>query len=341
MLGAGFEARTLDLGVDAEGPLVATLVRSLPEPQPIFDRLIGRDRMLEDIDVFYVHGWSDYFFQRTLAKYWTDHGARFYALDLRKYGRSLREGQTAGYIEDLADYDEEIGLALAVMREDGADRRLSRRHGGRGERRLALMGHSTGGLVLSLWAARHPGQAAMLVLNSPWLEFQLTGAARQLLAPLVNFSARLKPREAGPQLDYGFYTRAQQEVGPATELESINRAWRPERAHPVHIGWLRAILEGHARVSAGLAIDAPVFTLLSDHSAAPLRWNDELMRADTVLDVEEVAKAALRLGPSLAIERVEGALHDVFLSAPAVREEAYRRLDRWLTGWAAVNRLGS
>src|SRR5690606_39929457 len=116
------------------------------------------------VDVLYVHGWSDYFFQKRLARFWTARGARFFALDLRKYGRSLRPGQTPGFITDLDEYDADIEAALAAR-------------GNTAGRRLVLLGHSTGGLILSLWAARHPRQVDALILNSPWLEFQL-GAAR-------------------------------------------------------------------------------------------------------------------------------------------------------------------
>ena len=65
--------------------------------------------------MLYVHGWSDYFFNPELAEFWSDAGARFFALDLRKYGRSLRPGQTPGYITNLADYDADIEAALAAM----------------------------------------------------------------------------------------------------------------------------------------------------------------------------------------------------------------------------------
>lgn len=325
VLGAGFECTDLDLGADEEGPLVATLVRSLPRRRPFIDRLFGWERLLEDVDVLYVHGWSDYFFQRDLAAFWTSLGARFFALDLRKYGRSLREGQTAGYIEDLDDYHEEIELALEVIEGDRPA----------GPRRLVLFGHSTGGLVLSLWAGEHPGRADALVLNSPWLEFQLASAGRQLLTPILNLTARLNPREVAPQLDYGYYTRAQREVGPQDELAVVDALWRPERTHAVRGAWMRAILDGHARVNRGLHIDAPVEVLLSSHFAIPLKWSEELTRADTVLDVDEVAKAALKLGSTVTVERIDGALHDVFLSREEVRCEAYARLERWLTGWQA------
>ncbi|MBT2500751.1 hypothetical protein J7E25_16770 [Agromyces sp. ISL-38] len=48
--------------------------------------------------MLFVHGWSGYFFNRELAAFWSNAGARFFALDLRKYGRSLRPWQAPGYI---------------------------------------------------------------------------------------------------------------------------------------------------------------------------------------------------------------------------------------------------
>ena len=58
--------------------------------------------------VLYVHGWNDYFFQIHLSDFWADRGFDFYALDLRRYGRSLRRGQLPGFISDLDEYDAEL-----------------------------------------------------------------------------------------------------------------------------------------------------------------------------------------------------------------------------------------
>ena len=52
----------------------------------------------------------------------------------------------------------------------------------------------------------------------------------------------------------------------------------------------------------------------------------------------DIARAALKLGPSVTVERIDGALHDVFLSRREARAEAYERLGRWVTGWAATPR---
>ena len=205
------------------------------------------------------------------------------------------------------------------------------------ERRLVLIGHSTGGLILSLWAGSHEGEADAVILNSPWLEFQLSALTRVAVAPVVGLQARLSPLETLPKVDFGFYTRAQREARGA-DLD-VRPEWRPEQSWDVHSAWLNAILAGHARVALGLGIDAPVCTLLSAKSAVPTRWSDELTHADSVLVVDDIARASLKLGASVTVERIPGALHDVFLSRADARDIAYERLDRWVMGCLGTKRL--
>lgn len=325
VLGDEFECTDIDLGADEEGPLVATLVRALPTKLGLFRAMMGHPRPLENVEVLYVHGWSDYFFQKRLARFFTERGARFFALDLRKYGRSIRPWQTQCFTTDLAEYDQEIDRAIDLMRNESGP-----------ERKLVLLGHSTGGLVLSLWADRNPGLADALVLNSPWLDLQLGSALRAALKPVVNLNAKLNPQQiALPQLDLGFYMRAQHEMADPADLQPVNLEWRPKQAIPVLSGWLSAIIDGHTQVQRGLDVGAPVCTLLSRHSQFGLTWNDDMLHSDTVLEVEGIAKAALKLGKSVTVERIDGALHDIFVSEPTVRDEAYRRLDAWLRGWQA------
>jgi alpha-beta hydrolase superfamily lysophospholipase len=318
ILGAPFEQRALDLGTDDEGPVVATLVRSRPG---WLRDLIGP---LAGVDVLYVHGWSDYFFHVEVARFWTALGARFHALDLRKYGRSLRPGQTPGDIGSLTTYDADIGAAIAAM-------------GTRTGRRLVLQGHSTGGLVLALWADRNARAADAVILNSPWLELQVGALGRQAIAPLVSAAARFDPRAAAPELDFGFYTRAQREIG-AIPTPEYRQDWRPERGFPTRPGWMRAILAGHARTAAGLAIDCPVLVLLSAHSSSPFSWTDDMTSADSVLWVDDIARSALKLGDVVTVGRVDGAIHDVFLSSPAPRARAFSIVDGWIRGALSARR---
>ncbi|MDR5701404.1 alpha/beta hydrolase [Agromyces aerolatus] len=321
VLGPRFEQLTLPLGDDDEGEVVATLVRYRP---PWRLSRWFEEAPLEGTDVLYVHGWSDYFFNPELAEYWAGLGARFHALDLRKYGRSIRPWQTPGYVTDLATYDEDLDAALRAMG-----------HGGDPEasaRRLVLMGHSTGGLTLSLWAARHPGRAAALVLNSPWLEFQLSRVGRQALAPVVGWGARVNPQGPLPNVDLGFYART---IDRAQGGEwEYNHEWRPDRAFTAHPAWLHAVLVGHATVAAGIDVGAPVLTLLSARSTIATQWSEEMRSSDVVLVVDEIAQRALKLGPDVTVARIDGAIHDVVLSREPARAEAYAAITRWFRGYA-------
>ena len=332
VLGDAFEQLTLPLKDDSEGEVVATLVRYLPNPETtprrgFWHRLgfVSENNtapIAQGTDVLYIHGYSDYFFQTHLAEYWRELGASFFALDLRKYGRSIRAHQTRGYIDSLATYDEEIEAALAQMGQ------------GKGEsphRKLVLMGHSTGGLVLSLWADRNPGRASVVILNSPWLEYQLTAAVRTMAAPVIGFQARVNPKAPMANIDLGHYFRT---VSNTRDGEwNVNVDWRPEHGFTVRAGWLNAILAAHARIASGLNIDVPVFTLLSTTSLLTPHWSNEMAQADVAIDVNIVAARVHQLGKVTSIARIPNAMHDVFLSKKPAREKAFAELTTWLKAY--------
>ncbi|GGF04273.1 alpha/beta hydrolase [Mycetocola zhadangensis] len=318
VLGEPFEQLTLELTDDFQGPIVATLVRRRESAFRRLASIFDDEAVARGWDVLYVHGWSDYFFQTELAEYWHSQGARFFALDLRKYGRSLRDHHTPGYVTNLADYDEDIEAALTAMGHG---------HGMQPSRRLLILGHSTGGLTVSLWVDRHPERAHAVVLNSPWLEFQAGAVGRRALAPLASIGARLDPRAPLPNVDLGFYSRS---VSRAMDGEwEYNTDWRPARGFPAHPAWLAAVFGGHQRVAAGLSIDVPVLSMVSAKSTLSMTWSDEMRSSDTVLVVDEIAEQSLRLAPTVTVARIPGAIHDVLLSAPSVRAYAYAQITRW------------
>ncbi|MGN6271832.1 MAG: alpha/beta hydrolase [Protaetiibacter sp.] len=324
----GFEQLPLTLPADEEGAVVATLVR----PTAAKAASWGREPhgFAHGIDVLYVHGWSDYFFQAEHALFWTRAGARFHALDLRKYGRSLLPHQTPGYTDDLAVYDAELAAALAAMGRDSDTLRP-----------LVLVGHSTGGLTLALWAARHPEAVDALILNSPWLEFQADALGRRAIAPIVALGARLGTRAALPAIDPGFNTQASSRLFDGEWDYDLQ--WRPERGFPVHSAWLDAVLDGHARVADGLDIGVPVLVMLSSRSWLQPSWSPRIYDSDVALDVDGVAERATRLGRHVSVVRIDGALHDVLLSRRSVRASAYDVMARWTRAYlpetASVDRL--
>lgn len=273
--------------------------------------------------VLYLHGWSDYFMHRGLAEFYARRGIAFYALDLRKYGRSLRGWQTPGYVARLTEYDDDIDHALMAI-----DTHLAAQRGTPVLANVHLMAHSTGALVASLWVNRNPGRVASLILNSPWLDVQgsaiLRGATQGLLDPITRFrpKARLKLPE------FGFYWRS---ISNAADGEwDIHPQWRPEFGFPIRAGWVAAVLAGHAQVRKGLEIGVPVLVLAATRSSLSPVWNDTMLTSDSVLDVTLMTQRALQLGSTVTVCRFDDALHDVLLSREPVRLKVYEALDAWL-----------
>jgi alpha-beta hydrolase superfamily lysophospholipase len=101
----------------------------------------------------------------------------------------------------------------------------------------------------------------------------------------------------------------------------------------IRTGWLRAILLGHQRVAAGLGIGVPILVLASTTSDFSRRWHDGLRLVDTVLDVEQTAARAVRLGAHITVVRIPEGLHDLTLSAPHVRKQALEEIGRFVEAY--------
>jgi alpha-beta hydrolase superfamily lysophospholipase len=307
VLGAGYEQHVLDLGPDpdGEGAAAAVLVRRTTRPAETVGGV-----------ALYVHGFSDYFFQAELADFFAARGLAFYALDLRKSGRARRPGQTAHYVSDLRHYDAELDRALAV---------LAAEHPGRP---VVAVAHSTGGLILPLWLdRRRPAAVAGLVLNSPWFDLQGKPVHRGPLTQALRVLAKVRPMRTMPPAPtvYGGTLHVS-----GTGEWDFDLALKPLAGFPVTFGWLNAIRRGQARLHRGLDVGVPSLVLRSDRTHYSPTYSAEDDRADTVLDVRQIARWAGCLGGETTVVPIAGARHDIFLSLPDVRKNAYDRLDGWL-----------
>lgn len=309
VLGLPYLAETLVLTPDAEGEVVATLVHR-PADAPT-----GRA-------VLHVHGFADYFFQTDFADWWTSRGYDFYALDLRKYGRSIRPHQTPTYVADLHEYDEELDEAWRLITErDGHDH-------------VVISAHSTGGLTTSLWAdERRPEALAGMVLNSPWLDFQAGLLLRTVGTLVVKQVGARQPLREIPRKVSGLYGRSLHRHHDGEW--DFDLTWKPLESFTVTTGWLRAIRIGHARLQRGLAVPCPVLVLSSGASASPVEMGPDVHGFDIVLDVKQIRRWSTAVGPHVTYVAIEGARHDVVLSLPGPREQAYAELGRWHAAYVA------
>lgn len=322
LLGAPFQSRVIPLGPDpdGEGEVRATLVRSLADQ----GEAAGRPRRA----VLYVHGFTDYFFQRHLAAHFTDRGVDFYGLDLRKCGRSLLPGQSPHAISDLAHYDSDLEAAVALV--DAPE--------------ILLMAHSTGGLIVPLWldrirrAGRHPRTLGVtgLILNSPWFDLQGPSYLRSVGTVAINAVGKIRPAFTLPTELSSAYGESLY-AGAKGEWD-YNLEWKPLSGFPVRAGWLSAVRQGHAELHRGLDIGVPSLVLRSTRSHFTRKHSPECAAADTVLDVRQIARWSGCLGDRTTTAPIEGALHDVFLSEPAARAAAFAEVDHWISDLETRNR---
>ena len=282
----GFEALELAAPDDYDGRVLATLVRA-----PVPETARGA--------VLYVHGFIDYFFQRHMADRFASEGYAFYALDLRKHGRSLLAQQHPCFCKDISEYYFDITRALAEM-----------------DTEVLLAGHSTGGLICSLYA--HEGElrdrVRALWLNSPFLDIKASGS-RLLQLKIARDLGRFFPFMNNPKA-----------VLPAY-VKSLHTNWdgewefdltlKPLLGFPAYFGWVKAIFEAHAKVHAGLGLAIPVLSMHSDE-------------ADIVLDWRQVARWSRTLGTNVSVLQFPGGLHDLALSRSEIRDEVFRQLFTWL-----------
>lgn len=318
ILGADFQARDILLGPDpeGEGEVLATLIRYLPQGEDVPDDWASRSAIL------WVPGMTDYFFHRHVAEVFHNAGFAFYALDLRKIGRSRVEGQRWHYSEDFRHYFPELTAALEIVTAEHRD--------------LIPLAHSTGGLIVALWvdhlarnnSALH-ARLKGIILNSPWLDMMYPRALVAVGRPVVNVLGKFFPGLEIPGGNLGSY-------GSSIHRDhygewDFNMTYKPVGGHRKYLGWLREIVLNQARVHRNeVDVRVPVLTLSSAQSILGRPFSDAAHTADTVLDVEQIQRWAPHLGENVTVQAIEGARHDVFLSTTAPLRQALSITKRWL-----------
>lgn len=292
-----YQTKIIEFPDDYEGKVTATII-SL------------KAKTVSERAILYVHGYIDYFFQDHMAERFTSEGYNFYAIDLRKYGRSILNNQHPYYCRDLNEYFPDIDAAIEEIINEG-------------NKFIAIIGHSTGGLITSLYMdhGKHKDKVDKLILNSPFFEFNASWFKRKIAIPIVALISRIFP-----------YARKKNELSElyADSVHSdFKGEWnydlklKPKEGVPLYFAWLGAIRRGQKQIKHGLDITAPVLVMHSAKSVKGDEWNDEFMQGDAVLNVKDINKYSKRLGPDVTIAIIQNGLHDLILSRNEVREKVF------------------
>jgi alpha-beta hydrolase superfamily lysophospholipase len=301
----GFEQTTIRQPDDYEGKVTTTLIRKK-----------GATKFAKAI--LCIHGFNDYFFQEVIAQEFLKRGYNFYALDLRKYGRSILKHHKPNNVRSLSEYYEDIDQALKIIKEEGSQR-------------IVLYGHSTGGLIITLYASDRKGieHFDALVCNSPFYDFNVPWIQKKTVIPMLSFLGRLNPNIALPIGFSKFYGKSlhKSDFGEW----DYNLKWKPHVAPSINAGWVNAIHDGHLKIVNGISVYKPILILHSIQSVNPKHWDEEMFEGDAILNVKDIIeKAKLIDSPHKEVIGFGGAIHDLVLSRKPVRNFVFEAIFEWL-----------
>lgn len=272
--------------------------------------------------ILYVHGYNDYFFQEELAEKSDSAGFAFFAIDLHYNGRSYRAGEPRSDMRSVKEYYAELDAAVALSKKLAGNSISSNLP-------FVIIAHSNGGLITPNYLnERNSEDFAAFVLNSPFLDYKNSWFVRNVAFPVLSDVALLMPDAPAPKQESPKYNtsllkteRGEWEFN--TELKSAE--W-PQQ----YFGFLRATTRGIKWIHNGMQIKSPILMMRSGCTVNNVKWDEDYMRCDCLLDVDLLEKWAPKLGPDVTTVTVEDGMHDVFLSRKDVRDFAYRTMFEFL-----------
>lgn len=303
ILGQGYEMRTINQGTDYSGKVVSTIIR----------KLSPRNETAAHPTILYIHGFNDYFFNPEIGNEAVRHGYDFYAIDLRKYGRSIRQGQKPFQCRSLTEYFPDIDSAIIEIGNNTP---------------IVMMGHSTGGLIAAFYMAQtRNARIDALILNSPFLDWNL-GWMEQLI-PVVAWWGALFP---DTRIKQGESTAYAESLLSSDHGEwSYRTDWKMKNSPDVTAGWIHAINSAQQSLrDKPMPIGIPILLMYSSQSVGGAQWTPLHNQADAVLDVADIREYGHRLSSRLLCLKVNGGLHDLLLSHPRLRTALYNRIFTWL-----------
>ncbi len=307
VLGDHYLKRTIQMPADYEGPVICTLIKkpALPDCNRA---------------VLYIHGYNDYFFQKELGDSINSRHYNFYAIDLRKYGRSILTGQDPFFCKSLKEYFADLDTALHIMQQEG-------------NRDILLMGHSTGGLIASYYLNNRKEQQLVkgLILNSPFLDWNFSRFMENILTPVIAFFGRFFPNWTIQSSSGHISAYAKSLLKQYKGEWEFDTRWKKPEGHPIKAGWIHAIHEAQQSVQKKSNLHYPVLVLSSRQSLhETVAWIDEFKKADIVLDVQDIQRFGKKLGKQVTCDSIQGGIHDLVLSEKGARDQTYTSIFEWI-----------
>jgi alpha-beta hydrolase superfamily lysophospholipase len=265
--------------------------------------------------VIYIHGYVDYFFHPHLGEKFNLNDFDFYALDLRKHGRSLMQHQHPNYCKDIEEYFEEISIAIRQIKSKSKS--------------VFMLAHSTGGLTASCYMnyGENRNLISGLILNSPFLDFNQSKFEKLISLFIAKVITKVSNYA---KLDGALSPTYAKSVHKDYYGEwEFNLDWKPIKGFPTYFKWIVAISRAQKSLEKS-NIKIPILIMHSSGSIKTSKYSKEAMSNDIVLNIEDIKKVGGKLGHNVTLMKIDNAQHDIFLSPKAIREVGFDKMFSWL-----------
>ncbi len=110
----------------------------------------------------------------------------------------------------------------------------------------------------------------------------------------------------------------------------FNLDWKPLYGFAAYFAWVKAVTDVQSWLHKHSNITVPILLMYSDKSFKPKSYTEETQRADTVLNVSHITEKGMALGSKVTKAEIKDGMHDLFLSSPSVRKDAFTKMFQWL-----------
>lgn len=298
----GYQSRFVYLGETYDGKARCTIIRKLSPKK-------------SKKAILYVHGFNDYFFQSEMGNRFVDSCYNFYAVDLRRYGRSMLPWQYPFDIRDFDNYFQDIDSALNQIHKDGFQD-------------ITLFGHSTGGLTSAYYASRKGARCRFnrVMCDSPFLAWNFSPMYRRVLIPMVGFWGRIfKNTKIKQEHCDGYSHSLLKEYYGDWEYDTN---WKMIYSPDVTAAWINAVSTAQKHLMKhGDHIMVPILILHSNRKIEGCGWEPRFQTGDAVLDPHELQKRGMKLGHQPVVVTIDNGMHNLILSSDTLaREAAYKAI---------------
>jgi len=264
--------------------------------------------------VVLVHGFCEFFGKyHEMAHYLYEAGYAFFFLEQRGHGFSDRQVENLSkvLVYDYDDYVQDLREFVKFVVEPKKPKG-----------RMALLAHSMGGMVATLFAERYPGVFSGVILSSPMLAVN-TGRLPKWLVPVVKTVAILlgwMERYCPGQQDFDGVEKPESSSAKSKaryhyqfQLRKTHREYQTSGAT---YGWIIAGLRASKRVmQEAMKIQDPVLMLCAGR--------------DTVVDTSGQLHFQ-KLRPDIQVVTFDESKHEIYNASQEERKEYYKQIFTFL-----------